>query len=115
MAAPPAVRLQPPKVYPLRLVVTLLASDSVETLSESAERRVDDSDAGTDVAKVLPSKMIVGLAAVVALAEDGIAIRPAMASKPVRTTAVDFLDSDMILELRTVAMGFPFNDSLSCC
>jgi hypothetical protein len=107
VAAPPAVRLQPPKVYPLRVVVTLLARDSVETLSESAETRVDDSEAGIDVAKVLPSKIMVGLAAVLALAEVGIAIRPAMASRPVRTTAVVFLDSDMILELRKVDIGFP--------
>jgi hypothetical protein len=102
--APPRVRLQPPNVYPLRVVVTVRARDSVESLRES---RVAVSVAGTEVARVFPSNPIVGLAAVVALAEDGIAIKPAMASKPVRTTAVDFLDSDMILELRTVAMGFP--------
>ena len=107
VAAPPRIRLQPPKVYPLRVVVTLLARDSVETLKESADTRVDDSDAGTDAAKVLPSKIIVGLAAVLALAEVGMAISPAMASKPVRTTAVVFLDSDMILELRKVDIGFP--------
>jgi hypothetical protein len=87
--------------------VVLLASDSVESLSEPSETRVAVSVAGVELPKVLLSKTIVGLAAVVALAEDGIAIRPARASKPVRTTAVDFLDSDMILELRTVAMGFP--------
>ena len=107
VAAPPAARLQPPKVYPFRVVVTLLARDSVETLKESADTRVDDSDVGTDVAKVLPSKIIVGFAAVLALAEVGMAIRPAMASRPVRTTAVVFLDSDIILELRKVDIGFP--------
>jgi hypothetical protein len=48
-----------------------------------------------------------GLAAVLALAEVGMAIRPAMASRPVRTTAVVFLDSDMIFELRKVDIGFP--------
>ena len=107
VAAPPRVRLQPPKVYPLRVVVAVRAKDSVETLRESAETRVDDSDAGSEVVKVLPSKMIVGLAAVEALAEVGIAIRPAMVSRPARTTEVVFLDSAMILELRKVDNGFP--------
>jgi hypothetical protein len=105
--APPRVRLHPPKVYPLLVVAAVLSKDAVETRRESAETRVEDSDAGTDMAKVLPLKTIVGLVDVVALAEDGIAIRPAMASTPVRITAVVFMDSDIILELRTVAMGFP--------
>jgi hypothetical protein len=107
VAAPPRVRLQPPKLYPALEVVVLLSRDSVESLREPSETRAAVSVAGVELPKVLLSKTIVGLAAVVALAEEGIAIRPAMASKPVRTTAVDFLDSDMILELRTVAMGFP--------
>ena len=77
------------------------------TLSESAETRVDASDAGTDVAKVLPSKIMLGLAAVVALADVGIAVSPAMARMPVRTIAVVLFDSDMVLELRTVDMAFP--------
>jgi hypothetical protein len=58
---------------------------------------------------------MVGFAAVEALAEVGIAVRPARESRPVRTTAVVLFVSDMILELRTVAMGFPLSNSLSCC
>jgi hypothetical protein len=107
VAAPPRVRLQPPKVYPLLFVATVLSRDAVETRRESAETRVDDSDAGTDVAKVFPSKTIVGLVAVVALAEDGVAVSPARASRPVRTTAIVCLGLCVILELRTVIMEFP--------
>ncbi len=77
------------------------------TLSESAETRVDASDAGTEVAKVLPSKIMLGLAAVEALADVGIAISPAIVRRPVRTIAVVPFDSDMVLELRTVNMAFP--------
>jgi hypothetical protein len=68
---------------------------------------VEDSEAGTDVAKVLPSKMMLGLAAVLALADVGIAISPAIVSRPVRTIAVVLFDSDMVLELRTVDIAFP--------
>jgi hypothetical protein len=107
VAAPPRVRLQPPKLYPALEVVVLLSRDAVESLREPSETRVAVSVAGVEFPKVLLSKTIVGLAAVVALAEEGIAIRPPMASKPVRTTAVDFLYSDMLLELRTVAIRFP--------
>jgi hypothetical protein len=107
VATPPLLRLQPPNIYPARLVLTVLAKDSVETLSESVETRVAASLTGTEVARVLPSKTIVGFAAVVALAEEGIAVNPARASRPIRTAEVVFLDSDMILELRTVAIGFP--------
>jgi hypothetical protein len=81
----------------------------VESLSEPSDTRVEDSEAGTDVAKVLPSKMMLGLAAVVALADVGIAISPAIARRPVRTIAVVLFDSDMVLELRTVDMAFPLN------
>jgi hypothetical protein len=68
---------------------------------------VEASEAGTDVAKVLPSKMMLGLAAVVALADVGIAISPAIVRRPVRTIAVAFFVSDEIFELRTVDMAFP--------
>jgi hypothetical protein len=68
---------------------------------------VEASEAGTDVAKVLPSKMMLGLAAVVALADVGIAISPAIVRRPVRTIAVVLFDSYMVLELRTVDMTFP--------
>jgi hypothetical protein len=60
-------------VYPARDVVAILARDAVEIDKESAETLVADSEAGTEVAKVLPSKIIVGLAAVV---EDAGAPRP---------------------------------------
>ena len=79
----------------------------MESLSEPSDTRVEASEAGTDVAKVLPSKMMLGLAAVVALADVGIAISPAIVRRPVRTIAVVLFDSDMVLELRTVDMAFP--------
>ena len=79
----------------------------MESLSEPSDTRVEDSEAGTDVAKVLPSKIMLGLAAVEALADEGIAVSPAMARRPVRTIAVVLFDSDMILELRSVDMAFP--------
>jgi hypothetical protein len=107
VAAPPRVRLQPPNLYPLREVETLLASDSVERESESADTLVEVSVVGTDVARVLPSKTMVGRSAVEALTEVGTAVRPARANRPVRTRAVVFLDSDINLELRTVAIRFP--------
>jgi hypothetical protein len=88
-------------------VTTVLASDSVESRSEASETLVAVSDAGAEVAKVLPSKIMLGLAAVVALADVGIAISPAMARRPVRTMAVVLFDSDIFLELRTVDMAFP--------
>ena len=62
-AAPPRVKLHPPKVYPVRVVEVVLARDAVEIDRESAESLVEASVAGTEVAKVLPSKMIVGVAA----------------------------------------------------
>ena len=79
----------------------------MESLSEPSDTRVEASEAGTDVAKVLPSKMMLGLAAVVALADVGIAISPAIVRRPVRTIAVVLFDSYMVLELRTVDMTFP--------
>jgi hypothetical protein len=107
VAAPPRVKAQPPKVYPLRVVTTLLARDSVDSLSEPSETRVALSVTGTEVAKVLPSKTMVGFAAVEALAEEGIAVRQAMASSPVRNIEVVLLASDVIFELRNVDTGFP--------
>jgi hypothetical protein len=49
------------------------------------------------------------LAAVVALADVGIAISPAMARTPVRTIAVVLFVSDVIFEFRTLDMAFPIN------
>jgi hypothetical protein len=74
--------------------------------SEPSETRVAVSVAGTEVASVLPSKTIVGLAAVVAKADVGTAVRPAIASRTVKTTAVVLFDSVKIIELRTVDMAF---------
>ena len=62
-AAPPGVKLHPPKVYPVRVVEVVLARDAVEIDRESDEALVEASVAVTEVAKVLPSKMIVGVAA----------------------------------------------------
>jgi hypothetical protein len=107
VAAPPLVRLQPPKEYPVREVETLLASDSVDRRRESAETRVAASEAGTDVASVLPSKIIDGFAAVLALADVGIEVSPAIARRQVRTIAVALFDSDIFLKLKTDDIGFP--------
>ena len=79
----------------------------METLSESEDTRVDASDAGTEVAKVFPSKTIVGLVAVVALAEEGIAIRLATAKSPVRTIEIVLCDWDITLEFITNDIRFP--------
>ena len=53
----------------------------------------------------MPSKTMVGL--VEAVADEGIAVSPARARRPVRTMAVVLFVSDMALELRTVDMTFP--------
>jgi len=98
VAAPPRVSAQPPKVYPARVVAEVLASDSVETRSESDEMRVELSVAGTEVAKVLPSKTMVGLAAVEAVADVGIEIRQLRANRPVRATETALFDSNMDFE-----------------
>ena len=79
----------------------------METLSESDETRVEASDAVTAVAKVFPSKTMVGLAAVVALAEEGIAIRLATAKSPVRTIEIVLCDWDITLEFITNDIRFP--------
>lgn len=104
VAAPPLVRLQPPKVYPLREVVAVLSRDEVDTRRESEVNRVEDSDAGTVEARVFPSKTIVGLVAGVALAEVGIAVIPARQSRAASTVAVVFLCSDLIIELKPFDM-----------
>jgi hypothetical protein len=59
VAAAPRLRLQPPKLYPVLEVVVLLASDSLESLSESADARNAVSVAGVVSPKVLVSKTIV--------------------------------------------------------
>ncbi len=107
VAAPPRVRLQPPKLYPALEVVVLLSRDAVDSLREPSETRPAVSVAGVELPKVLLSKTIVGFAAVVAVADVGIAINPARVSRPVRTMAVVLFVSGVILELRTVDMAFP--------
>jgi hypothetical protein len=107
VAASPRTRLHPPKVYPARVVVVVLESDSVETRKESDEIRVEVSLAGTEVAKVLPSKTIVGLAAVVALADEEMDVRPASARMPQSKIAVVLFDAEIASELRTADMVFP--------
>ena len=79
----------------------------METLSESDETRVDVSDAVAAVAKALPSKTMVGLAAVAALADEGIAIRLAITKSPVRTIEIALRDADIALEFKTVDIRLP--------
>ena len=79
----------------------------METLSESDETRVDASEAGAAVAKVLPSKLMVGLAAVAAIADVGIAIRLAITKRPVRTIEIVLCDCDINREFKTVDIRFP--------
>ena len=89
------------------MVIAFLESESVDTRKESDEIRVELSVAGTEVAKVLPSKTIVGFAAVVALAEEGIAMGPTMVSKPVINTATTFLKPNVAGTEITDDIGFP--------
>jgi hypothetical protein len=107
VAGPPGVSAQPPKVYPVLVVAEVLDSDSVETRKESDDTRVELSVAGTEVAKVLPSKTIVGFAAVDALADEGIATRLKIAKSPARTTEIGRFDSEIVLELIAANIQFP--------
>jgi hypothetical protein len=107
VAASPLTRLHPPKVYPARVVVVVLDRDSVETRKESDETRVEVSVAGTEVAKVLPSKTIVGLAAVVALADEEIDVKPASARMLQSKIAVVLFGAELTAELRTADIVFP--------
>jgi hypothetical protein len=65
VAASPTARLQPPKVYPVLVVEVVLASDPVETARVSPTRFAV-SVGGNVPARVLPLKMMVGSAAIVA-------------------------------------------------
>ena len=60
---PPAVKLQPPKVYPARAVVAVLAKDAVERVKAPAGTRVAVSVTGREEERVFPLKMIVGVSA----------------------------------------------------
>jgi hypothetical protein len=95
-AASPRTKLQPPNVYPLRVVTAVRARDSVESLRESAETRVAVSVAGTGVARVFPSKTIVGLAAVVAKAGVPKPKTPEMAREMIAAIATGFPVSDCV-------------------
>jgi hypothetical protein len=66
VTGPPAVKLQPPKVYPARAVVAVLASDAVDKVNAPAGSRVAVSVAGREEERVFPSKMMVGVSASVA-------------------------------------------------
>ena len=79
----------------------------MDTRKESDEIRVELSVAGTEVVKVLPSKTIVGFAAVVALADEGIAVRPAIVSNPVINRATDFFVLSTVGEVSTDDIEFP--------
>jgi hypothetical protein len=96
VAAPPRVNAQPPKVYPVLVVAAVLASDPVETLRESEEIRVELSVAGTEVARVFPSKMMVGVAADVARAGAPNPKTPEMAREMIPAIADGFLVSDCV-------------------
>jgi hypothetical protein len=61
----------------------------VESRRESTETLVAASDAGTEFARVFPSKIIVGFAAVVALADVEDATIDAIAKRPTRVVAID--------------------------
>jgi hypothetical protein len=66
VTGPPAVRLQPPKEYPARVVVANLASDAVERVKAPSGVRVAVSVGGRAEKRMFPSKMMVGVSAVVA-------------------------------------------------
>ena len=56
---------------------------------------------------MLPSKTIVGLVAVVALADEEIDVRPAKARRVLSETAVILLDTEDPAEIRKVDMVIP--------
>jgi hypothetical protein len=85
----------------------VLERDSVDTRKESDETRVELSVAGTEVAKVLPSKTIVGLVAEVALADEEIDVRPARARRVLSEIAVILFDTEDPEEIRKVDIVFP--------
>jgi hypothetical protein len=83
-------------VYTLLVVAAVLASDSVKTRRESEEIRVELSVAGTEVARVFPSKTIVGLAAVAAVAGAPKPNTPEIAREMITAIAAGFLVSDCV-------------------
>ena len=76
--------------------MVLLASDSVESLSELSETRVAVSVAGVVSPKVLVSKTIVGLAAVVAKAGVPKPKIPEMARETITAMDSDYLVSTCV-------------------
>jgi hypothetical protein len=70
--------------------------------------RFEVSVAGTGVPRVLPSKTIVGSAAVEAYAGEGIATRPVRANRPVRTIEIALFEPDMDFEFASAdILGLP--------
>jgi hypothetical protein len=94
VAAPPRVSAQPPKVYPARVVDRVLASDSVETRRESVVMRSEVPVARTVVAKVFPSKIMVGFCGVSARAGAPKPSTPEIAREMMTAIAAGFLVSD---------------------
>jgi hypothetical protein len=66
VTGPPAVKLQPPKVYPIRVVVAVLESEAVDKVKAPAGSRFAVTVAGREEERVFPSKIMVGVSAVVA-------------------------------------------------
>lgn len=90
-AGPPAVSAQPPKLYPVLVVVETLVRASVVKFRESGETLVEVVFAGTVEAKVFPLKEIVGFSAVTALAGAPNENTPETARIRVARTAIGFL------------------------
>ena len=63
VAGPPGVKLQPPNVYPARVVVEVLARDAVERVKDPGGTRLAVSVTGREEERVFPLKMMVGVSA----------------------------------------------------
>jgi hypothetical protein len=90
-AGPPAVSDQPPKLYPVRVVETTWVRASVVRVSESAGALVDVPLAGTELAKTLPLKTMVGFVGVDAKAGAPKLKMPVRARDKTAETVRDFL------------------------
>ena len=93
VAAPPRVSAQPPKVYPARVVDTVLASDAVDKVTAPAGWRGAVSVAGKEAARVLPSKIMVGASGVLARAGAPRPKTPEMAREMIAAIAAGLLVS----------------------
>ena len=83
------------------MVAEVRASDPLETRRESEATRAALSVAGTEVANVLPSKIMVGLSIGEAEAEVGIALRVEIAMKLVMRIEIALCDPDLAIRLLT--------------